>query len=159
MNKFSTSLQTLIIVAVALAGSLVVYFVKGPPARLTNDEVKLTTVVNDWDGDVLWVDARKREEWKRNGLPGSVLINLESDEDFDSMIAEALPRINQAKRIVIYCGDSGCGTSHEVSKRLCGYGLGVKGDRTKSDPAANGPEIYVLYGGWDTLAKAGLVPQ
>jgi len=74
------------------------------------------------------------------------------------MIAEALPRINEANRIVIYCGDSGCGTSHEVSRKLAEYGLGVKGNRAKSDPAANGPEIYVLYGGWETLAKAGLVP-
>jgi rhodanese-related sulfurtransferase len=152
-------LQASIIAAVSLLGALTVWLVKGPPERLTDDEVELSTVTGDWGGRVLWVDARKREEWRRNGVEGSVLINLDAAEDFDSMVAEALPRLAEAKRIVVYCGDSGCGTSREVSKLLCEYGLGVKGDRKNSDPEAHGPEIYVLHGGWDALAKAGMVPR
>jgi len=157
MNKINTGLQTLVIAALALLGSLAVWMIKGPPVRLTNDEVKLATVIDEWGGDVLWIDARKREEWRRNGLEGSVLVNLEADENLEAMIVDALPRFAEAKRVVIYCGDSGCGTSHEVSKQLCNFELGVKGDRTNPDPG-KGLEIFVLYGGWEALAKAGLVP-
>jgi rhodanese-related sulfurtransferase len=152
----STGLQALVISVVALLGSLAVWAIKGAPVRLTDDEVRLTTVIEDWGGEVLWVDARKRDEWQRNGLEGSVLINLDADENLDSLIAEALPRLAVAKRVVIYCGDAGCGTSHEVSRQLCSHDIGVKGDRTKTEPTGD-LEIYVLHGGWEALAKAGLV--
>ena len=37
----------------------------------------VSTVLNDWGGEVVWVDARKRAEWEKNGIPGSVLVNTD----------------------------------------------------------------------------------
>lgn len=139
----STGLQAAVISAVALLGALLVWQVAGPPVRLAADEVELTTVVNDWGSKVLWVDARKRADWMRDGVSGSVLITLDAAEDFDSLVAEALPRVAAAPRVVVYCGEPGCGSSREVAKRLRTFGIG--------------PQVFALHGGWRALADAGLV--
>ena len=151
MNVLS---QTACIAAISAAGALATWRVVGPPDRslppvpcdpatVPAGEVCLATVTGDWGGQVVWADARPRAEWQRDGLTGSVLLTPDAKENFDSLVAEALPKLAEAKRVVIYCADQGCGTSHEVAKRLKGYGIG--------------PEYFVLHGGWRALTTAGLV--
>lgn len=139
----STGLQATIIAVVAMFGSLVVWRVHGPPQRLAPDEVELATVLNDWQGEVLWIDARKRAEWEKGGVAGAVLITLDAAENFDALVEEAFPKLAETRRAVIYCGDPGCGSSREVAKRLRSYEFG--------------PEYFALYGGVGALRAAGLV--
>lgn len=120
-----------------------VWKVAGPPQRLAEDEVELSTILGEWGGDVVWVDARKRGEWEKNGMPDSVLVNTDVAEDFDTLVAEALPQLAPANRLVVYCATAGCDTSRQVAKRLREYEIG--------------PECYALYGGVRTLIEAGLI--
>ena len=135
--------QALVIGLVEVLGALVLWRVEGPPQRLADDEVELATVLGEWGGDVVWVDARKRVEWEKNGLPGSVLVNTDAAENFDTMVAEALPKLAPAERVVVYCATAGCDTSREVAKRLREYQIG--------------PRCYALYGGLRSLIEAGLI--
>ena len=90
MNAVS---QLGVIVLVSLAAAGATWLVKGPPsepaafvcdpAQLTEGEICLADV----SGNVLWVDARTRSEWKRNGLEGAILWNLDPKEDENAMEA------------------------------------------------------------------------
>jgi rhodanese-related sulfurtransferase len=147
----NTLQQTAAVAAIALAGAGLTWRLAGPPdrsvpceqSRLPAGEVCLATVTGEWGGEVVWVDARPRAEWQRDGLRGSILLTTHEAENFQDLVAAALERLAVAKRVVIYCSDSGCATSHEVAKQLRGFGIG--------------PEYYVLHGGWRSLAAAGLV--
>jgi len=138
-----SGLQASVIAAVALLGSLLVWKVAGPPERLAEDEVELSTVLQQWGGEVLWVDARKRQDWEKNAMPGSVLINTDPAENFEELVAEALPKLATADRLVVYCATSGCETSRQVAGKLREFEIG--------------PECYALYGGVQTLIDAGLI--
>ncbi len=115
------------------------------PASIAAEEICLSTVVQEWQGDCIWIDARRREDWQRDGLPGSILLTTASGESFDALLEEAFPRLaTEQKRVVVYCSDQGCGTSKEIAKRLRDYQLV--------------PEVRALHGGWKALSEAGMVP-
>ena len=141
--SMGSGLQAMVIGAVAMLGSLAVWKMAGPPTRLQPDEVELATVLNEWNGEVLWVDARSRAEWQGNGVGGSVLITLDPAEDFDGLIAEALPKLVSHSRLVVYCSEPGCGSSRQVVQRLEAADLGLK--------------CFALHGGVQKLIEAGLV--
>lgn len=141
-----SGLQATVIAVLALLGTLVVWKVAGPPERLKEHEVELSTIMSEWGGEVVWVDARKRAEWERNGMPDSVLINTDSGEDLDTLVAESLHILAPADRLVVYCGTAGCETSLQVARILREEYL-----------AGVGPKCYALYGGVQTLIDAGLI--
>lgn len=140
-------LALLATIAVAAAGAT--WLVKGPPVRavicdpatIAPDEVCLSEVPPD--APILWVDARSRADWLKNGIPGSVLWNLDPDEDMAVFEAETAMRILETPRVVVYCGDENCGVSRQVADRIRALGLGA--------------EVSVLFGGWQALADAGRV--
>lgn len=144
--------QLMAVMGVSIAAAAVTFRICGPPDRrvpcdareLKNpDEVCLDRVTGEWRGEVLWVDARSRAEWRRDGVPGSVLFNIDPSEDMNRMEAEAAQRVSEAARVVVYCASESCGTSSQVAGRIRGMGLG--------------PRIYVLHGGWKALRAAGMV--
>lgn len=102
---------------------------------IRNDEICLADV----PGDVLWIDARPRTEWMENGLEGSVLWNLDPKEDDQAFEAGVALRIFEsgAKLVVVYCGSEACDSSRIVADRIKTLDLG--------------PQVKVLYGGWDAL--------
>lgn len=110
------------------------------PAKIREDEICLADV----KGNVLWVDARSRGEWEKNGLKGSILWNMDPKEDPNVFAAEAFPRIAAAELVVIYCGSEKCGTSREVAGRILNMNIG--------------PPIKVLHGGWDALKGSNPAP-
>jgi len=141
--------QLAVVAAVALAAAGGTRLVKGPPMRtvpcdpatLAADELCLEQVPSDVA--VLWVDARSRAEWRKNGLPGSVLWNHDPAEDMQAFEAEVAMRIVETPRVIVYCGDENCGVSRQVAKRILDMGL-------TSD-------VKVLHGGWRALEAAGRV--
>jgi len=138
------------VLTIALASAGVTYLVKGPPDRLVHcdpaklkpDEVCLDRVMNEWKGRVLWVDARPRADWQRNGMPGAALWNLESSENMQTFEADIAGRMIDGPRVVVYCNNEDCGTSRQVAERIKSLQLGN--------------EVFVLYGGWRALTAAKL---
>lgn len=145
----SIGLQLAIIAAISLAAAGLTYLVKGPPARShlcdpatrKADEICLSEITNQ--SDILWVDARSRGAWQKNGLPSSILWNLDPTEDMQAFEANNAEKIAAAQRVVIYCGDENCGTSRQVAERIRKLDLG--------------PQVFVLNGGWRALKDAGRV--
>ncbi|MEO5916149.1 MAG: rhodanese-like domain-containing protein [Luteolibacter sp.] len=123
------------------------FWLKGPPARtvicdpatLKPDEICLQQISPDQK--ILWVDARHRKDWEKNGLPGSVLWNLDSEEDMQAFEADIATRIMETPRVIVYCGDENCGLSRQVAERIRSLQLGA--------------EVSVLHGGWRALSEAG----
>ncbi len=143
--------QLAVIVALALLAAGATLMVKGPPARgvtcdpatLQADEVCLEEVKGLEPSEILWVDARPRNDWLESGLAGSLLWNLDPREDVQLFEATAAARLIHGPRVVVYCGDENCGASRQVAKQIRELGLGG--------------EVSVLFGGWRALREAGLV--
>lgn len=141
--------QLAIISAVALAAAGGTYLIKGPPERLLRcdpatlkpDELCLDSIPSEMD--VVWVDARSRAAWERDGVPDSVLWNLDPTEDMQVFEAETAMRAVMTPRVVVYCGDENCGVSRQVAERIRALDLGA--------------EVFVLHGGWRALSEAGRV--
>jgi len=141
--------QIAVIAAAALAAAGGTYLIKGSPVRqlfcdtatLKPDEVCLQQILAGTA--VLWVDARPRAEWLKNGVEGSILWNLDPAEDMLAFEAEAAVRIAENPRVIVYCGDENCGISRQVAERIRKMDLGA--------------EVSVLRGGWRALSEAGRV--
>ena len=93
--------------------------------------------------EVLWVDARPRAEWKRNGIMGSILLTDHNAESWDDLLADAAEKLFGAPRVVIYCNETGCGSSQAVAEKLRELQLA---DR-----------VEVLFGGWKALRAGGIL--
>ncbi len=108
--------QLAVIAAVSLAAAGGTFWVKGPPSRvfrcdpatLKPDEVCLEAIPAG--ADVVWVDARSRADWEKNGVPGSLLWNLDAAEDMQAFEAAAAVRVAATPRVIVYCGDENCGS-------------------------------------------------
>jgi rhodanese-related sulfurtransferase len=141
--------QLAAIVSISLAAAGGTYWIKGAPVRsfrcdpasLKADEICLEQI--PLNARILWVDARLRREWQANGLAGSVLWNLDSNEDMQAMEAETAMRIIETPRVIVYCGDENCGLSHQVAGKIRALQLGA--------------EVSVLRGGWRALSEAGRI--
>jgi len=144
--------QVAVLCALTGVAGIATWKVRGAPDRsvpceisqLKDGEICLSTVMSQWQNNVLWVDARLRSDWEKNGLPGSILLTTVNGENFDQLLEQALPVLAEGKNIVVYCSDVGCGTSLEVAKRIGEFGLA--------------PEVKALHGGWQALQQAGLTP-
>lgn len=141
--------QWIVIGMMSTAASVTTYFVKGAPARfyicdpatLKPGEICLEQISGD--EDILWVDARLRKDWEKNGLPGSILWNLDPKEDAQTFEAETAMRVLETPRVIVYCGDENCGISTQVAERI--RGLGMEAD------------VSVLRGGWRALKDGGRI--
>jgi rhodanese-related sulfurtransferase len=81
--------------------------------------------------EVLWVDARRQEEYEAGHIDGAVLLN--EDRWYD-LLPNVLAKWHPERRTVVYCSSSGCQASHHVAKRLRDSGL---------------TNVWVLKGGWE----------
>ena len=110
-------------------------------AALKDDEICLADVPDD----VLWIDARLRGDWERNGLKGSILWNMDPNEDVQAFEAAAASRIfeSEAGTVIVYCTSEACGTSRIIADRIRELQLG--------------PTVKILFGGWDALKDSVLI--
>jgi len=147
-----TVTELALVLACASLGALATWKIAGPPSRvvacdpatLAPEEICLATVQAEWPaGSFLWIDARPAAEWELNGMPGSIPLTFSADVSFDEQLAAALPKFENAKRLLVYCGSPSCGISKEVAKRLQGLGFFE--------------EVRALHGGFEALKQAGLV--
>lgn len=144
MKRWFVEVAALSLVALLLAGAT--WFFRGGSEsselcqrdQLKEDEVCMEDVL-DLAG-VVWVDARTRELWKKNGVPGSVFLTDHADEDWEELIALAIEQLFQAEQVVVYCATKGCGSSRAVATKIQDLGL--------LEPE----QIKVLAGGWKAWA-------
>lgn len=85
------------------------------------------------DGDVVWIDARKREKFDKEHLEGAILLN---NEEWGDLMFQNMDALQDAlgKPVIVYCDGTRCEKSKDVSIRLREL-LGL-------DP------VYVLKGDW-----------
>ncbi len=104
----------------------------------TDGEVTLA-MVDAWGQSPLWVDARSREEFEADHIPGAILLN---EDDWEDLFFEFLDHWIMADEpaVVVYCGSRGCRASHLVAERL--------------REEIGSPDVHVLRGGWETWTEA-----
>ena len=111
-------------------------------AALPEYFVCLSTVRNWDESDILWVDARPRGQWEEDGIEGSVLVNDQEDW-IDLEVGFMSKMIEQLKPVVVvYCNQSGCGSSKYVANQL-----------RKKHAEALGFQVFVLEGGVNALRE------
>lgn len=145
----NASSQFLAIGLISFAAAGATFAVKGAPKRyficdpktLLADEICLTDVHDD--GKILWVDARIRSDWQKNGVTGSLLWSLDTSEDQQAFEAEIAMRLMDSPIVIVYCGNENCGLSRQVADKIRQLGLGS--------------EVKILKGGWRALHDAGRV--
>ena len=137
--------------ALSAIAALITWGVVGSPDRsvscleddLAEHHLCLETV-REWPSeDVLWVDARKREFWKKGGVADSVLVN--EHEDWIEMaagFATEVFRRGKVKSVVVFCDKAGCDSSKVVADRL-------------REEMSRGFEfeVFVLHGGIKALEQ------
>lgn len=138
-------LQAAAILLLAVIAAALTWWIVGPPDKgcdpttLKPGEICLQSIPQD--KEALWIDARSRKDWQRDGLLGSILWNLDTTEDMNTMEAEAAMKIFNTPYVIVYCSDRECGTSKKVAQRIQDLELGA--------------EVHVLHGGWQALKDAG----
>ncbi|TAE21149.1 MAG: rhodanese-like domain-containing protein [Candidatus Kapaibacterium sp.] len=84
--------------------------------------------------DVLFIDARKANEFERGHIGNAINI-------FTPEFEQSIPRIiglPREKPIVVYCGGGACELSHELAAHLVGLGF---------------TRVFVYVGGWNEWEK------
>ena len=144
MNAFA---ELALVAGLSIAAAGGTYFVRGAPSRqvvcdpadLKPDEICLADVKEP----VVWIDARSRSAWEKDGLENSLLWNIDPSEDMQAFEAGAVMAIMENPNVVVYCDDENCGISRQVAEQVRGLGLGG--------------EVKVLRGGWRALEEAGRI--
>ena len=103
-----------------------------PPA----DEVAVTQT-RVWGREILWVDARPKEDFSAGHIPGAVPLSAEDwDEELPAMLNQWTPE----RKVVVYCSAKSCDASREIARRLRDEaGLKI---------------VFVLRGGWEAWQPA-----
>lgn len=85
-----------------------------------------------WGSNTIWIDARPEEEFAQKHVPGAILLN---EDRWNELLPQLLATWSPEKRVVVYCGSDGCGSSREVARRL-----------RKEAQISN---VFVLKDGWE----------
>jgi rhodanese-related sulfurtransferase len=138
----------LILIAMTLVAAAATHFLH-PQAPLwyesdiprEPDEVTVADVHQRWHNDVLWIDARIDEEFKKAHIPGAISIN---EQHRDDQLIEHLDVLQDNKKpVVIYCDGHAC----QASRKMRTYFL-------ESTPFTR--DVWVLKGGWPSWQKASV---
>jgi 3-mercaptopyruvate sulfurtransferase SseA len=93
--------------------------------------------VQDWRVQVLFVDARSADAYRRQHIPGALSL---SERGWEGLLQALVTAWHPGGRVVAYCDDRGCEASQSVARRLRRE-LGVN-------------DVFVLKGGWSAWWEA-----
>jgi rhodanese-related sulfurtransferase len=100
--------------------------------EIAADEVTVQQVMERWRDRVIWLDARPREQYLMDHIPGARLLN---EQEFEAQLLDLLEELERADRpVIIYCSGQKCDASRDVRERLIA-----------SVPL---DDCYILHGGW-----------
>lgn len=140
-----TLVQALLLVLLAALGAAASYVAhpRAPALYLTeeplrDDEVGLKQIAERWQGDVIWLDARPKDQYEKAHIPGALMLN---EQGFDEQLLAILDTLQTAtKPVIIYCGGEKCEASREMREKL-----------TQRVPIE---DCYILKGGWPAWQAA-----
>jgi rhodanese-related sulfurtransferase len=115
---------------------------------LREGEVSAESLREDGLEGVLFVDARREDQWRGDGVPGSIHLSLLGETGLDEQLMAHAEALMNARRIVIYCDGPECSLSHDLADRL-----------RKDYADLLGGELRVVHGGIAALRAAGLAGQ
>lgn len=142
----ATFWQALVLLALSVAAAAVAQRVhpRAPALYLAHEPVadnevtvEMARALESERGGVLWIDARSREAFEKEHIPGAKLLNM---QEFDTLVTELFDELSRNEwPIVVYCDSQQCDQSHLVAEKLDALGL---------------QEILVLKGGWPAWKSA-----
>ncbi len=91
------------------------------------------------EGDVVFLDARRRSQYERGHIPGAWSLPRNDEQ----ALAAVLPAVRNAAVVVIYCHGGNCEDSIFTAEDLV-YRQGI-------DPVV----VWIDEGGWEAWVKAG----
>lgn len=108
-------------------------------------EVCLGTVLDDWRGEVVWVDARAIEEKEVKLTSVKALeiteANAEEEVSADQVVFTLFTAKGTGTRVVVFCQADGCDSSKIV--------------RDKIIKSRAHDKVYYLHGGWKAIEGDG----
>lgn len=141
--------QSVLFVVIGIVCGLGTRFVAGEydrgvqcePATLKSYEVCMVTVQDDWQGDVLWIDARGRKPGKELVDGALEISETHLTEDLGKTAQLIFKANNESQKVVIFCETDACGSSKYVRGKILENMLHQ--------------EVYILHGGWKAY-QAGM---
>lgn len=143
--------ESLVFAGLAVICAVGMYLVHGEYDRtvpcvqsdLAEHEVCLSTVMDEWKGEVVWVDARADEEKEKKLTSALEISEANADEDLSS--EEVMFGLFKAKgkgiRAVVFCQTDGCGSSKFIREKII-------------DSGAH-DQVFYLHGGWKAIESDG----
>jgi hypothetical protein len=143
--------QSFVYAGIAVLCALATYLVHGEYDRrvpcvqseMEEHEVCLSTVMDEWEGKVVWVDARALEEKEIKLSSALEITEAKADEDLSSEVA--LTTLFKAKgegiNIVVFCQTDGCGSSKFIREKIISSGVH--------------DQVFYLHGGWKAIESDG----
>ena len=130
--------QSALLIALALLPAVVqaLYLREKIPwqSRVAESDFVDVETARGWGGNVIWVDARRSEEFERDHVPAAVSL---SEDRWDEGLSQFLgTQWSPEKKIVVYCSAASCNLAEDVARRL-------------RDQAKLPNEIRILKGGWE----------
>ncbi|MES2595074.1 MAG: rhodanese-like domain-containing protein [Verrucomicrobiota bacterium] len=119
-----SALPQALLICLLAAGAAVAAFQFHPRAPalyaieepLKADELGLKEIQERWQGDVIWLDARPRDQFDKDHIPNAKLLN---EQEFDVQLLDLLETLQTAtKPIIIYCSGQKCEASRHVREKL-----------------------------------------
>ena len=142
-SLFRVGLQIVILLVVSVVAGAVAYRIHPRPPELYliqeapgEGEVNMAQVAEmENTTGVLWIDARVRERYDLEHIPGALLLN---PQEFDALAFGYMDTFqSNTKPIVIYCDAQKCAASKTIMNRMKETGLAMDN------------EIHALRGGWN----------
>ena len=103
------------------------------PWRVTLEEVE-----ERWNRDVLWIDARKLEDFELGHADGAVHLTSEDIQNPTESSMRVLENLMTASSpMIVYCDGTACGKSRKLAEQLredMGFG-----------------DVFYLHAGWEVL--------
>ena len=147
--------QSLVFAVIAILCALGTYLLYGDYDRrvlcvqseLDQYEVCLRTVLDDWEGDVVWVDARATEEKEVKLTSIKALeiteANAEAEVAADEVVFTLFKAKGKGTRVVVFCQTDGCDSSKLVRAKILSKGLQTE------------DKLFYLHGGWKAIEADG----
>ena len=99
--------------------------------------IDLELAKNLFEENTLFVDARAEEFYNEGHIPNAICF-----DDFDLLVENLENTIGLDDQFIIYCSDSDCGSSEDLSYELQSYGYN---------------NILLFKGGWKEWTDANLI--
>jgi 3-mercaptopyruvate sulfurtransferase SseA len=131
--------STLILLALSLAAAAATHWLhpRAPAWHLSAEplseaEVSIASIAQQWQNQVLWIDARSQERYNTAHIPGALLLN---EQSFDQHLFDHIETLqNNSKPVVVYCDAQKCQASKAIRQALITR-MGLQ-------------NVWLLHGGW-----------